>query len=353
MVLRYIARMYGAISFSKAQVHKPWFNNANRIARILYRLSAYRTMGAHMLRNGVSPRHILRTQFPRLDASPRSPLIVTLEFTNHCNLRCVYCSSPVSKRPRGLMDRATFKRTLSGIRTLGVDRIRVVGNGEATLHPEFRYFTRELSRTGRFVSLVTNGQWIHPERTISALLDAPLHLVEVSVDSSTRSGYESSRPGGNFQRLLRNLLELREAIDTCNSQTLVNIRLMIRPSERAIDRKMRAFWSQYANTVTLQPVVERKSQPNVTDMYRPIQFDHGSYPTCSLPFKELQVNWNGDVPLCGLSAQQLPPVGLILGNVMEESLDELWNHSLMAQYRQGHHSRDCRKMEICKGCSGV
>ena len=306
-----------------------------------------------MLRRGISPRHLLRSQFPRLAGFPRCPLVVSLELTNHCNLRCVYCTSPVSQRPRGLMDQATFSRALSGIRTLGVDRARLVGNGEPTLHPDLGSFVQELARTAPFVSIVTNGQWTHPARTISALLDGPLDMVEVSVDSSTKAGYESSRPGGSFERLLRNLLALREAIDNRPCRTLVNLRLMTRPTERGMEGNLRAFWRRYADTVMLQPVVERTTQPAVKDMYRPVQFDQRSYPACSLPFKELQVNWNGDVPLCALSAQQLPPVGLIVGNVMEQSLHELWSHSLMEQYRQGHRDRDCRKMEICEGCSGV
>ncbi len=353
LLYRWITNKYGAILGDGIRTKKPQFNNANRVARVLYRLGPYFHISSHMMKQGISIRHILRSQFPRVYPSHQAPLIVSLEFTNLCNLRCVYCTSPVSERARGFMDRATLDKVLIGIHQLGVQRVRIVGNGEATLHPEFGSYIQKLASATRFVSVVTNGQWRHPKKTISSLLTAPVRLVEVSVDSSTKQGYEQSRPGGKFERLIENLLLIKHEREKCPNRILVNLRLMVRPSERSLEKELTAFWSQFADTVMQQPVLERKTQPYVKDMYRPVQFDNHFYPTCVLPFKELIVNWDGDVPLCALSVQQVGAPGLIVGNVMTKTFDELWNHGLMRQYREGHQSRDFHKMEICKGCSGV
>jgi hypothetical protein len=40
------------------------FKGSDRVARILYRLSAYRRLSWHMVHRGVPAREILRTQFP-------------------------------------------------------------------------------------------------------------------------------------------------------------------------------------------------------------------------------------------------------------------------------------------------
>ena len=68
---------------------KPVFNNSNRVARILYRLSAYRRLSWHMVWRGVPAREIIRSQFPYIERSPCRPLFITIEFTNYCDLRCV------------------------------------------------------------------------------------------------------------------------------------------------------------------------------------------------------------------------------------------------------------------------
>jgi MoaA/NifB/PqqE/SkfB family radical SAM enzyme len=306
-----------------------------------------------MLRHGVPARDIVLSQFPYFAPDPFAPLNVTVEFTNYCNLQCVYCLSPLGLRPRGFLQRETLFKIAEGARQLGVRRIRVVGLGEPTLHPEFEPFIQELVAAAPYVSIVTNAHWKRPDETIRTLLEAPVSLVEISVDSANKADYEKSRLGGHFEQLLANLSLLRETRRTLRSRTIVNIRLMARPSERAIEQDLLAFWRRYADTVMPQYVLERKHLPYVEDVYRPAQFEDSSYPRCSLPFKELTINWNGDVPLCYLSAQQIGEPGLVVGNVQSHSLAEIWSANIMRQYREGHCSRDVSKMPMCKGCSGV
>jgi len=88
-------------------------------------------------------------------------------------------------------------------------------------------------------------------------------------------------------------------------------------------------------------------------VYKPAQFVDATFPKCSMPFKTLDINWNGDVPLCSYSAQQVGAPGIVLGNVLKRELDDLWQDSIIKQYREGHCHRDELKMPICKGCVGA
>jgi MoaA/NifB/PqqE/SkfB family radical SAM enzyme len=329
------------------------FNASARVARILYRLSAYRRLSWHMVRRGVPAREILRTQFPLMEPNPHVPALVDVEFTNYCNLRCVYCTSPLGLRPRGFMQRETFERFLEAIKQLGVSRVNVVGNGESTLHPEFTSFIRKLGRSIPYVWVLTNGQWKRPKDSINALLEAPVSVVGVSVDGGDKEGYEKSRLGGHFERLLENLTLLSTSKRTLRSHTITYICLMLHPSERVVERELMAFWSNYVDIVMPQYVQMRKHLAYKEDVYMPVPFHDQSYPKCSLPFKGLDVNWNGNVPLCTYSAQQIGAPGLILGNVMTDMLGDLWNGNVMRQYREGHYRRDAAKMPICKGCPGI
>jgi len=110
------------------------------------------------------------------------------------------------------MQRETFERFLEGIKQLRVSRVNVVGNGESTLHPEFTSFIRELGRSVPYVLVLTNGQWKRPKDIINAVLEAPVSVVGVSVDGGDKEGYEKSRLGGHFERLLENLTLLSTSL---------------------------------------------------------------------------------------------------------------------------------------------
>jgi MoaA/NifB/PqqE/SkfB family radical SAM enzyme len=323
----------------------------NRKAKILGRLRSYTRLSWHMWRRGVPARDLLRTQFPQIDPNPRRPALITAEFTNHCNLRCVYCNSPLDQRPRGFMAGETFERLLDGLRLLEVSRVRVVGSGEPTLHPEFPRFIRALSKTVPFVSVLTNGQWKSPREVIEPILDAPIGMVEISVSGGDKEVYEKSRQGGLFERLIENLTMLKATKRTSRCRTITNIRLMLRPSEQTAEKRLTAFWRQYADCVMPQYVFALKRSTYREDIYMPRQWDNPSYPNCSATFKAMNVEWNGDVPLCSFSAEQTGTAGLVVGNVGTDTLGNLWNGNLMRQYREGHRKREADKMAICKGCT--
>ena len=248
MVPKYLSKWidtkFGAITQDSG--NSLFYDNTDRVVRIFHGFGVNRRRSWHMWRRGVPAREILRTQFPLIEPNPSRPAVVTVEFTNYCNLRCVYCTNPLGLRPRGFMSRETFERVLEAVRQLGVRRVRAVGNGEPTLHPEFTSFIRALGRTVPYVSVVTNGQWKCPIEIINAMLESPVSMVEISVDGGNKEGYEKSRLGGCFERLIENLTLLKTSKRTLRSQTITNIRLMLRPSESAVEKTLMAFWRNYA-----------------------------------------------------------------------------------------------------------
>jgi MoaA/NifB/PqqE/SkfB family radical SAM enzyme len=89
------------------------------------------------------------------------------------------------------------------------------------------------------------------------------------------------------------------------------------------------------------------------DAFDAVQRVAAQYPRCTLPFKELTVTWTGDVPLCQFSAAQLGEPGLLLGNLRDVSLAELWQGRLIRDYRVAHRRRDEKSMPMCRGCASV
>jgi MoaA/NifB/PqqE/SkfB family radical SAM enzyme len=208
-----------------------------------------------------------------------------------------------------------------------------------------------LAQACSYLTIVTNGQRLDLE-TITNMLRAPLRLIEVSVDSNCKEKYEAMRVGGSFDKLLANLIVLKETRNKINAPAFINVRAMIHPSERTSESNILEFWRPFADTVIAQYLHDGRAREASSD---PL-FLHSSperYPRCTLPLKAMSVMWNGKVPLCDFSEKQTGnPEGLVLGNIADDTLRNLWNHKLIRQYRQGHRDRDIGRIPICQGCVG-
>jgi MoaA/NifB/PqqE/SkfB family radical SAM enzyme len=331
---------------------KPLFDNSNRIARILYRLGSYKRIFIGSVKKGVPVADLVRSQFPYLLKDAEHPPILALEFTNYCNLKCLYCTSPLGQRERGYMSDEVFAGILASLKEMKTNRIQLVGNGESTIHPKFSEFISELGKTKRFISMVTNGQWIK-EQVISDMLRAPLDLVEISIDSGGKEGYERSRVNGNFEKLLSNLTLLKKLRDELRSKTMINIRVMLRPSQKDNFNEESLFWKQYADTVMPQYIVKINNTTYEDDVFMFPQRQNNSFPKCSMPFKHLEVKWTGEILMCYNTLHQMGPPGLVIGNVKNETVLRLWNGEIMKQYREAHRKRLEENMPVCKGCVGT
>lgn len=324
-------------------------DNTRRLARIADRFGYYRkiALGAW---GHISLGTMLRSHFTwLLPESPR-PTALTIEFTNYCNLQCPYCTSPLGLRPRGFMSQSTFGRLVEQLQHFPIPRVRIVGNGESTLHPEFAAMVKTLAQSCRYLQLVTNGQRL-TKNLIAAILSAPVRLLEISADSNNKEGYESSRKGGNFEKLLANLARLKRMKRELRAPTLVNVRAMIAPSQRVRQQEILAFWRRHADSVMPQYLLDSSGLGlDVFGHFHGV----GLVPRCTYPARSMMVHWDGKVPLCEASRQQTGiPDGLIVGNIHQSSLREIWHSPVFQQYREGHRTRNANLTPMCRGCVGA
>ena len=317
--------------------------NTDHLKRIRYRLGLY-TRQIWKGLGHVPVKELIRTQFPFLLTDAPVPPMISVELTNHCNLRCGYCTNPTSLRPRGMMGETTFARSLDEIRAGEVYFVALCGNGEPTLHPRFPEYVSRLSQVAPYLSVTSNWQRIDDEIATAVLKG--VRELNISVDGFTEAVYERRRPGSSFPRLLDNLRRLRELQWTTRSRALINIRVMIATTDRESEQDILNFWRPYANVVSRQRILDFGA--GVNGSFIPIREGR-----CTLTLRKLDVHWNGVVNLCGYSWMQTgEPEGVVLGNIEQTSLSAMWNSALMEQYREGHRTRREELIPVCRGCPG-
>jgi radical SAM protein with 4Fe4S-binding SPASM domain len=72
---------------------------------------------------------------------------------------------------------------------------------------------------------------------------------------------------------------------------------------------------------------------------------HHRKEVCPLPFYQLQVAWNGDVMPCCVA-----PHDLVVGNLLTDTLDEVWNGDRLRTVRDAHLSRHRSNIPACATC---
>lgn len=70
---------------------------------------------------------------------------------------------------------------------------------------------------------------------------------------------------------------------------------------------------------------------------------------CVYPLRQMNITANGDVGLCCQDVHVRTP----LGNVLQNSLTEIWNGSLYTTFRENISKGDRKKHELCKYCDYV
>jgi cyclic pyranopterin phosphate synthase len=130
-----------------------------------------------------------------------------ISITDRCNLRCVYCMPPegIPLRPHAEMMRYEEIALVTRLAAEhGIRRVRLTG-GEPLVRPELPKLVRMLSAIPEIeeISLTTNG--ILLEKMATALVDAGLHRVNVSLDTLQPEKFARITRGGSLERVWRGL----------------------------------------------------------------------------------------------------------------------------------------------------
>lgn len=330
----------------------PYWDNTNQTRKILYRLKAHGTLFGMALRKRASLKRLLITRYPFFFKDSIHPPSMHIEFTNACNLQCVYCNNPHFAHPREMMQEATFNNLVAELRKSKVDRI-CIGGGEATLHPKFTEFVPRLAEVSRILTIVTNGHW-KSDDIPECLITSGVDFIEISVECGTREDFENMRVGSKYDLVIRNLKLLKALRDKHQSKSHINLRLMVRPSQLGkTEKQSMAFWNQFGDTVMPQYVMKSRGFETIADVFMPEQIAKDQVPKCSLPFRNIQVRSNGDIPVCQVSGSALEPERkCIAGNINSASLNSIWREGIFKTFRDAHRKRDISKLEICRGCRG-
>jgi radical SAM protein with 4Fe4S-binding SPASM domain len=292
--------------------------------------------------------------------------ITNIELTNRCPMRCTICPRTTDmSRPLGDMSWDTYVRIIDQLAASNPDNapsflLYLHHFGESLLHPELARFGAYANRQGLLTSLSINPLLLKGDIP-AQLMAAEIGIIQIALDGHNDESFEAIRgiPRAydiSCRRLQAFLQQV--ARDGCNSRIVMNLIAVPGLDSHIAERS--AFWRAVSgiNAVYVKPFVTWSgSVQHITGRMNTPAPLACSPVTCREPFESLSIAWDGDVLACCFDHDK----SIVLGNVRETNLAELWNGNVIRGVRSEFLSgrvdnqlcRDCHYLRAPIGASNV
>jgi radical SAM protein with 4Fe4S-binding SPASM domain len=288
------------------------------------------------------------------------PMNVTIEPTNVCNLEC-----PVCETGAGVLGRTAGHMSMEQFRTI-LDKVGAHTNtlmfyymGEPFLNKRSYEMIRYAKDRGiPFIQTCTNGDLVDPAKVVDCGIDE----VSFQIGGMTQETHAIYRINSKLDRVMHNLKEtLRLRRERGSRLRVVSGFILMKHNEHEVAtfrKTMAELGVDEAQVIDpCVRTVEQGRQMLPTDRahwyYDPAAFEAGVLRPKTLPdndcpwiYYSITIHVNGNVVPCCRD-----PKGLeVVGNLLTESLDAVWNGERFQDFRRRLH-RDQGSIEICRLCS--
>jgi radical SAM protein with 4Fe4S-binding SPASM domain len=165
------------------------------------------------------------------------PMVLSIEPTTSCNLRCPECLSGLRgfSRPTGMVELEMVENIMAQMGKWLV-YVNLYFQGEPYLHKGMDDLVRECKKNGVYTSTSTNAHHLNPERS-KDLVASGLDRLIISIDGTTQETYSAYRVGGSLEKVLegtRNVLEARKNLGSSKPFVVWQF-LAVKPNEHQVE----------------------------------------------------------------------------------------------------------------------
>lgn len=275
----------------------------------------------------------------------KAPPILQIEPTNVCNADCICCPSSRSSRPRGHMEFSLFRRIIDEASKIGVNSIFLFLHGEPMLHSKIVNMLRYIKMNGLSFHLTTNGITFD-ERKIRAIFRSGVDNgdhVSFSIQGASKEVHDKITRRKSYEKVVNNIrlfLDLRRELNV--KGPIIETVFYIMPENRHEAHRYFQKWSGVVDHVRLSGEISQSfaqyKQDTETSIVRTT--------ACVNLWQKMTIGWNGDVILCCNDVDG----ELILGNLDEQSISEVWNSKKLLAIKRIHKQKQFERIPLCHTC---
>ncbi len=275
------------------------------------------------------------------------PLVVIIEPTSVCNLKCQFCfiSDPRLSKNReinGFMSMETFVRIADEAGSQQLDSMVFTGRGEPTLNKNIGKMICYARASGILdIKLNTNALVLN-DPLIHEILDGDPDVVVFSVDDASPEVYNDLRRGSDYARVFQNIQRFTSILkrEYPKNRTLTRVSMVVCDANQDIEKAKR-LWEPIVDEFAHKGAHERLNIYDKTTI-------ENSTP-CSLLFERVYIWWDGTVNPCDNDYLSV----LKKGKIDEQtSLSQIWCSPSFQLLREIHRSGQKANQPICSVCEG-
>lgn len=289
------------------------------------------------------------------------PVNITIEPANVCNLKCPVCETgaDILRRKKCFMSFDTFKMIIDQIAG-HTNTLMFYFMGEPFLNKDAYRMISYAKECGiPFITSCTNGDMVNPELLVKSGIDE----INFQIGGTTQETHSLYRIGGNLDKVIYNLKNTIEFKNKFKSNIkIVSGFIVMKHNEHQKDRFIELMMEIGVDEYNIIDPCVRTMEQGLK--YLPDDRKHWIYnkealrrgelipqvttPNCPWLYYSVVILANGDiVPCCR------DPHGMyVMGNLMTESLKDIWNSEKFKDFRQMVNSSRKKTMGLCKLCTG-
>ncbi|MBL8091636.1 MAG: radical SAM protein [Anaerolineales bacterium] len=319
-----------------------------------------------------------------LNARAYKPLYVKIKVFYGCNLKCEMCNHwRDTREPPVSAER--FKEVITELANMGTKKIHISG-GEPMLRPHIPDFVEVASSSGIKVTMTTNGTLVTKEKA-KRLVEGGLRGVNISIDSPNRKMHEKIRGvEGAFKSTVKAVqlfnrykhkgkltIRINTVVSRTNYQTLASLPdlahelgadginlipvddhcgeiLSMRKKDIALfNEEIAPKIAERALALGLM-VSDEDAFPFGRDesqvrLGRAGRYAFGYYDKhpCYAPWTHTLIDFNGNVYVCCMTREKIPPIG----NIINQTFKEIWEGDAYRHIRLKMHPPSLKPCQRC------
>ncbi|MGQ9628961.1 MAG: radical SAM/SPASM domain-containing protein [bacterium] len=293
------------------------------------------------------------------------PLGFSIEISSVCNLHCTMCIYQDYLKKNNIlkfMPLNTFKKVIDEISHIGIKTtfgslgssagkpcVELILRGEPLLYPQMEEILSYVKEKGVISSIVTNGLLLN-NRMAELLLDMEVGSVVFSIDGATKETYERIRRGGNYDKVIQNVLNFIELREKKGAKVAIGTKMVIQEeAEEEIDEYVR-WWIDRVDGVYAQCKYSVDPRNNDVIVVPKPLFWPKERVVCHGLFRDFIITTQGNVLMCGCQFREDKET---MGNVNRSMIHDIWHSDKYSRYRESYLNKRIYEIPLCSKCRSV
>lgn len=281
---------------------------------------------------------------------------LTVETTNVCNLKCIYCPQSDEDNHfingKGFMKFETYKTILENVlKDFTPKFVSLHRDGEPLLNKNLEKFISYTVSKGIKTGTTSNCTLIPPERA-QRLIASGMSFIKTDF-CEDKDTFERLRVGANWEKTYDGMINLLSEAKKSGKPFQMNITDI---STHAVSTeiaknnisKLRNLFHEFREIVYITSVFFHNALGESTTnmLSEQDRAYNGQYNLCHHPWVHIVVDFQGNVVPCCRDLRSEH----ICGNLIEERMKDIWNGDRLMSVRKALKDKEPEKIDICSKC---